>query len=124
MGKRLKKIGFLDRIFHLEEKQKMAGSADYQALSGAMRATFVKVVNQDLSGELSKIKNATLLIWGTEDRDTPLYMAEKMEKRIADSGLVRLEGAGHFSYLDQYPKFCAVLRAFLSGQGETDTPCA
>jgi len=114
LGKRLKNISWIDRLFHLQERQKNAGSEDYRALSGVMRATFVKVVNEDLTPRLENIQNSTLLIWGSEDKDTPLYMAEKMEKSIPDAGLVKLEGAGHFSYLDQYPAFCAVLRSFLA----------
>lgn len=41
LGKKLAKIGPIDRLFHLTERQKNAGSAEYRALSGAMRATFV-----------------------------------------------------------------------------------
>ena len=38
LGKKLAKIGPIDRLFHLTERQKNAGSAEYRALSGAMRA--------------------------------------------------------------------------------------
>ncbi|MDR1620137.1 MAG: alpha/beta hydrolase [Clostridiales bacterium] len=115
-GKRLKKIGWADRLLHLSERQKSAGSADYRALkSDVMRHTFIKVVNEDLTEMLIAIKNPSLLIWGSQDTDTPLRMARIMEKRIPDSGLVVFEGAGHYSYIDQYPQFCAVLKAFLAG---------
>lgn len=112
-GKRLAHIGLVDRWLHLSERQKQAGSEDYKALgSDLMRGVFVKVVNLDLTDRLQRIQNSTLLIWGTEDTATPLYMGQMMEKRIPDAGLVTLEGAGHFSYADQYPRFCAVLKAF------------
>ena len=39
-------------------------------------------------------------------------MAKTMEKEIKDSGLVVLEGAGHYSYLDDYYTFRAVINAF------------
>ena len=113
LGKRLKRIRWIDRLFHLSEKQKNAGSAEYRSLgSDLIRNTFVKVVNLDLTNRLPNIRNSTLLIWGSEDKDTPLYMGQLMEKRIPDAGLVVFEGAGHFSYADQYPRFCAVLKAF------------
>jgi len=89
------------------------GSADYKNASGVMRKTLVKVINENLRPILKRIQCPTLLIWGDEDKDTPLYMGKIMEEEIPDSGLVVLEGAGHFSYLDDYYKFAAVLKVFL-----------
>lgn len=113
LGKRLSKIKWIDNAFKLSEKRQNAGSSDYRELkSDIMRGTFVKVVNLDLTGRLKCIKNPVLLIWGTEDTSTPLYMAKIMNKLIPDSGLVELQGAGHFSYIDKYVHFCAVIKAF------------
>lgn len=113
IGKTLSRIGWLDKMLHLSDRRKNAGSEDYRALnSDIMRGTFVKTVNLDLTDRLNKIKNPTLLIWGSRDTATPLYMGKLMEKRIPDAGLVVFEGAGHFSYADAYNQFCAVLRAF------------
>ena len=107
------RIPWLERTFRLNEKRKNKGSGDYQALkSDLMRAVFVKVVNLDLTDRLPRVANPTLLIWGSEDQMTPLYMGELMEKRIPDAGLAVFEGAGHYSYADQYSRFCAVLKAF------------
>lgn len=92
-----------------------AGSDDYRALPAAMKATFSKVVNEDLTPRLKRITVPTLLIWGTEDQDTPLWMAKKMEKEIPDSGLVTFPGAGHFSYLDRLGDFLVIVKHFLSG---------
>lgn len=115
LGKKMRNIRWLDRLLHLSEKQSNAGSEDYRALkSDLMRAIFVKVVNLDLRNCLPRIQNPTLLIWGENDTATPLYMGKLMERRISDAGLVVFEGAGHFSYADQYPRFCAVLNAFFT----------
>lgn len=89
------------------------GSADYKALTPSMRATFNKVIRQDLSGCLSGIKASTLLIWGVNDTATPIWMGEKMEKEIKDAALIRFENSGHFAYLEQYPRFIAIAREFL-----------
>ena len=91
------------------------GSADYRALSKTMRPTFNRVVTQDLRPVLGRIRASTLLIWGTQDADTPLWMGEVMEKEIPDAALVRLEGGGHFAYLEQYAKFKAIAWKFLIG---------
>ena len=81
--------------------------------SGIMRKILVTVVNENLLPLLSKIKAPTLLIWGDKDTATPLYMGKIMEKEIKDSGLVVFEGAGHYSYLDDYQRFTVILRNFL-----------
>jgi pimeloyl-ACP methyl ester carboxylesterase len=97
----------------MEKLYKRFGSTDYRNASGVMRRTLVKVINEDLKSILNKVSCPALLIWGDEDKDTPLYMGRIMEKEIPDSGLVILEGAGHYSYLDDYYRFTLVLRAFL-----------
>lgn len=117
--KRLSKLGFvcaIAKLFGVDIRAKIAGagSDDYKVLPPVMRATFSKVVNEDLSHHLKDIKNPTLLVWGTEDRDTPLWMAEQMERDIADSGLVKFEGAGHYSYLDRFEDFLVIARHFLN----------
>ena len=63
--------------------RKKYGSRDYNALDAEMRKTFVKVINQDLTPCLSKIKQPTLLIWGETDTATPLADGQRMEKEIA-----------------------------------------
>lgn len=98
----------------MEKFYKKFGSTDYKDAGGVMREILVKVVNENLEGLLSDIKAPTLLIWGDEDTATPLYMGEKMEREIKDSGLVVLKGTGHYSYLDDYIRFKAVIRSFLN----------
>ena len=97
----------------MEKFYKRFGSDDYKDSSGIMRKILVKVVNENLQPLLKDIKASTLIIWGDKDMDTPLYMAKIMEKEIKDSGLVVFEGAGHYSYLDQYNRFRVVINAFL-----------
>ncbi len=77
------------------------GSADFLATSGVMRETFVRVVNQDLSEYAKRISAPTLLIWGENDQDTPLWQAKQLERLIPDAGLAVYPHAGHYSYLEQ-----------------------
>ncbi len=95
--------------------QARAGSSDYRALPETMRGTFVKVVNQDLKGYLKDIKASTLLIYGDQDTDTPLYFGQIMEREIPDAGLVVFKGAGHFAYLERGSEFARIARVFLEG---------
>ncbi|MBR5452493.1 MAG: alpha/beta hydrolase [Clostridia bacterium] len=98
----------------LEKFQSRSGSSDYRAASPAMRQCFTRVVNEDLTHLLSRISAPTLLIWGDKDDSTPLSDGKLMESLIPDAGLVVLEGAGHYSFLEQPYIYLAVLRSFLS----------
>lgn len=89
------------------------GSDDYRGLSKVMKQTFINVVNEYLENDFKKVKCETLIFWGTEDRVTPLYMAKKLNRLIKNSALIKIKGAGHFSYLDRADIFLAVLRAFV-----------
>jgi len=97
----------------MDKFYKKFGAQDYRDSDGVMRQTMVKVINDNLFGLLRLIKAPTLLIWGENDEDTPVYMGRLMEKEIPDSGLVLLKGAGHYSYVDNYDQFRAVINVFL-----------
>ena len=111
-GKRIRQCGSVgSRIADALSKQ--IGSKDYRE-AGPMQATLVKSVNQDLRPLLPKIQAATLLIWGENDKDTPIASGEIMSREIPNSELVILKDAGHFSYLDQFPQFCKIVGKFLA----------
>ena len=98
----------------LEDKIKSKfGSSDYKNAAPALRAVFVRVVNEDLTYLLKDIACPTLLFWGENDDATPLSDAKKMEQLIPDAGIVTVPGGGHFSYLDNFPMFNAVANKFL-----------
>lgn len=105
------KLGAPGRAVRDAAYEKLA-STDYRD-AGVLRPILVKVVNEDLSGLLPAIKASTLLVWGSGDDAVPLAHARRMEKLIPDAGLVVLEGAGHFAYLDEPERFCRVARHFL-----------
>ena len=75
-------------------------STDYLN-AGELKATFLAVIEEDLLPLAKKINQPTLLVWGANDQDTPLWQAKKLEETIPNAGLVTLEGAGHYSYLDK-----------------------
>ena len=114
---KLRSIPFLRKTADkLEKKLRLKyGSRDYNALDDEMKKTFVKVISLDLSELYPRIVQPTLLVWGTEDTETPLWMGEKMEQWIPDAGLVRLEGGTHFAYLEQVERFVLIVRTFLQG---------
>lgn len=96
----------------IESLLKKRGSADYQASSPMMRAIMSRCVNEDLRKRLQDIKIPVLLIWGENDKATPLSDAKIMEKMVPDAGLVTFPGCGHYSFLDNPYGFKAVVREF------------
>ncbi len=90
----------------LERLRKKRASEDYRNATPVMRQTLVKVVNEDLTKLLPKIQVPSLLIWGTADTATPISDGESFERLIPDAGLVRVQGAGHYSFL-QAPELCS-----------------
>jgi pimeloyl-ACP methyl ester carboxylesterase len=111
------------KLFYSKEKYEKtvatlrlkAGSPDYKAASETMKQVFVNVVNEDLKSYLPKITVPTLLIWGENDKDTPVKDAKIFDKLIPDSGLIVLKGAGHFSYLDKLDEFVVIVSKFMEG---------
>ena len=46
----------------------------------------MKIISLDLTDELPRVKAPTLLYWGAEDTETPLWMGKLMEEKIPDAG--------------------------------------
>lgn len=99
----------------LEELQNKSGSEDYRNAKGVMRATFVKVVNDDVSDILGDVRCSVLLVWGDQDTAAPLWMGQMMEKKMPDAGLAIFEGDDHWAYWHQADRFNRVLDIFLKG---------
>lgn len=97
----------------LDKMQSMVGSEDYRNASPLMRKILVNTVNEDLTGLLPGVKPSTLLIWGTLDTATPITDAMKMEELMPDAGLARIEGCGHFAFIENPGLYLAILKSFL-----------
>lgn len=99
-----------------EAYNKRYGSTDFQQVSGVMRQTFLNVVNQDLLDYASRVTVPTILIWGDQDEDTPLWQGQKLEETIPDAALIIHEGAGHYAYLDFPDKTARIMDALFKNQ--------
>ena len=98
-----------------ELKEKLlnsVGSSDYKASAPVLKETMKIILNEDVTPLLQNIKVPTLLIWGTNDTDTPIADAKKMESLIPDCGLVEYKNSGHFAYLENIQNCNAVLNEF------------
>jgi pimeloyl-ACP methyl ester carboxylesterase len=94
------------------------GSADYRAVSGVMRETLVRVVSENLLPYAARVRHPTLLFWGDQDADTPLWMGKTLEQTIPDAGLVVFEGAGHYAYLERTADFARIVDHFFGMEAD------
>jgi pimeloyl-ACP methyl ester carboxylesterase len=67
----------------------------------------------DSTPTLSGIHCPALILVGDEDGLTPPPLSEQMHRDIAGSELVKIEGAGHMSNMEQPELFNAALARFL-----------
>lgn len=89
------------------------GSEEYKQLNTLQKFSYVKIVNQGLEYLMKNVKNNTLIVWGSEDKTTPLYMAYTIKKLIPNSSTYIYENSGHFSYLENHLNFCNLLLTYL-----------
>ena len=69
--------------------------SDYQHTDGIMKETYLKIINEDLSGVLNLVKTKTIIIWGDKDDIVPLEQGKEINKKISNSKLVIIPGANH-----------------------------
>ncbi|MFA5743153.1 MAG: alpha/beta hydrolase [Candidatus Paceibacterota bacterium] len=80
---------------------RFAGVHDYSRASGVMKETFKNIISEDLSDCLPQIKSPTLILWGKEDKSTPLEEAFAIQKLIPNSQIKVIEKANHSPHLTQ-----------------------
>ena len=83
----------------LTGKQAVAryASDDYSNCPVELRATFVKVINADLSRYARRIQCPVIIVNGRDDTATPLSHAKRLNRLIKGSHLVTIEG-DHFAF--------------------------
>lgn len=82
-----------------EAMKRKRGSADYRAATGVMRDILVTVVNEEYRDELSRIAGPIHFLWGANDREVPVAVAEAAAALVNGSGgdatLEVIEEVGH-----------------------------
>jgi 2-hydroxy-6-oxonona-2,4-dienedioate hydrolase len=74
------------------------------------------VRRENLEARLAQVEAPTLLVWGKEDRVTPVEVAERFHALIPGSELVYVTNCGHAPMLEQPRIFSDVVGQWL---GET-----
>jgi pimeloyl-ACP methyl ester carboxylesterase len=89
------------------------GSPDYRVLSRAGKITFQNIIKRDLSPEIARIVNPTLLIWGEKDTAIKKYMVKRWTKLNTCTRLETYKNSGHFCFMDSPAKFIIDVEEFL-----------
>ena len=83
----------------MERLRRRYGSADYAKAQGVMRKVLVRVVAETYEEELGAITCPVELVWGDDDADVPVTVAQAASALVADANLTVLPGAGHLTPL-------------------------
>lgn len=89
------------------------GSTDYLQVTPAMKQTFQNIINQDLRSDAATLAADTLLVYGTQDDQTPPKFGLIFAETIPKSHLELVDGAGHYVHIDQPEKVAGLVGAFL-----------
>lgn len=111
--KQLKKVPILNQFEEFAKKR--IGSTDYRNASPVMREVLVRTVNYDITNRVKMIKVPTLIVWGSLDEAVPVSHAKELETLIRDSGLVVLDGASHYAYLEHRVQVANMIKSLIKG---------
>lgn len=81
----------------MEAERRRRGSEDYRAVTGVMRDILVIAVNETYEPELGRIQVPVSLVWGADDREVPIDVAERAEQLLSHTAVhfTVLDGIGH-----------------------------
>lgn len=109
----IKLLPKLKQEYYYQKLIKSFGSTDYNNLPVTMQNTFKNIVNKDLKKYFKNIDDKVLILWGKNDKTTPLKDGIKLKKLIKKAELIILPG-GHFLYLDYIFLTNKIIDAFLN----------
>ena len=86
----------MEKIF-----RQATGTQDYGNTDGIKRDIFKKIIREDLTEVIKKLKIPTLIIWGTKDNYVPIRNAYKLNKIIQNSKLEIIKNGKHGLHIQQ-----------------------
>lgn len=84
--------------------------SDFHALGFRLMAR--SSVDTDTTDLLPNIGVPTLVLWGDDDRRSPMNIAEQLRDAIPNAELALIASAGHVSNMEQPEEFNAQVRRF------------
>ncbi|MGH9097876.1 MAG: alpha/beta fold hydrolase [Acidimicrobiales bacterium] len=84
----------------MEALRRRYGSPDYRAAEGVMRDVFVRELSERAArgaDDLAAVGCPVDLVWGAEDSEVPVEVADRAQRMLRSSTLVTLPGIGHLT---------------------------
>ena len=104
---------FQKPVYNIFSKIARSRKKDYYNASPRMKEIMKNVLVEDLTDYLGKIKTPTLLVWGKEDKTTPLADGEIMKFKIQNSKLKVIEDANHSLPYQKAEEFADIVGKFI-----------
>ncbi len=97
-------------------QKKLYGAAGSDMLVAPhLQETFKQTVRQDIQADAQKLHLPTLLIYGSQDKATPLKsIGQKLHQKIAGSKLIVIDGADHFVHQTAAKEVAKDIQEFLA----------
>ncbi len=102
LGKVILPFSFLKKILY-----KAAREHDYEQANPILKKTMLNLISTDLTSILASMIMPTTIIWGSEDKTTPISDGRKMHQLIKNSELYVIHGARHspqFTHTEEVSK--------------------
>lgn len=94
MGRRLHRIGLVNET-RMEALRQRYGSADYRAARGVVRGVLVTTLAEQYTDDMASIRCPVDLVWGADDTEVPVEVAERAASVFPAATLHLLPGVGH-----------------------------
>lgn len=108
LGKKFTNSNYLRKFLY-----KLTGESDYKNASNLQQQTMVNLISQDLTPILRKVKVPTLIIWGEDDKTTPLSDGKLMKKLIHNSQLKIIQNAKHSPHFSHPKEVSKIIYEYL-----------
>ncbi|MCL5113689.1 MAG: alpha/beta hydrolase [Patescibacteria group bacterium] len=90
IGKKIMPLTGARKLLYL-----LTGEKDYETASPIMKKTMLNLIQSDKSLLTEKVKVPTIIIWGENDKATPLSDGKILNGKIKNSKLYVIDGAKH-----------------------------
>ncbi len=108
IGRKITNSESLRNIFY-----KLIRESDYKNADSIQRQIMVNLIYQDLTPMMKRIKVPTLIIWGKEDKTTPLSDGKTIHKLIKGSQIEVIENSNHSPHYTHPKKVAKIIHEYL-----------
>lgn len=108
IGKPLRKVPLIDKIFH-----RVTGSTDYSRAPENMKQTLVNMLESDQLLDFSEVETKTFILWGKKDTTTPPRQATIMYEKLPQAELKFYANWTHAPYISNPDELARALTTLM-----------